>query len=237
MARSKTATNAKKEPGRIKQMVQVFQMTIRNDRAALPLLIACFLAPIVLAVVLSIVFSGDNWIGIILYTITGVLAGVLIFLIVLGRRAERAAYSQIAGQPGAVSAVIQNSLRGGWMGDPMPVEMNPKTQDAIYRLVGKGGVVLIAEGPATRTRRLVDDQRHKVAKVVKNVPVHVLQVGPDAEAVPLHRVTATLRKYKRELRKAEVREVAKRLESLTRDIRSQIPKGMDPTRVRAGRPR
>jgi len=221
----------------MQQMVQVFKMTIRHDRAALPVLIACFLGPIILAVVVSILFSGDNWIGFVLYTITGILAGVLIFLIVLGRRAERAAYSQIAGQPGAVSAVIQNSLRGGWMGDPMPVELSPKTQDAVYRLVGKGGIVLIAEGPTSRTSRLVADQRHKIAKVAKNVPIHILHVGPDADAVPLHRITATLRTYKRELRKPEVREIAKRLESLTRDIRSQIPKGIDPTRVRAPRPR
>ena len=75
--------------------------------------------------------------------------GLLLFLITLGRRAERAAYTRIAGQPGAVSAVIENSLRGGWTGDAMPVGINPKTQDAVYRVIGKGRL-LVAELEAPR---------------------------------------------------------------------------------------
>ena len=75
---------------------------------------------------------------------------MLLALIILGRRAETAAYSQIEGQPGAVGAVLRSSLRSSWRGSEMPVAVNGKTQDAVYRAVGRGGVVLISEGPQSR---------------------------------------------------------------------------------------
>ncbi|OJX64921.1 MAG: hypothetical protein BGO95_01005 [Micrococcales bacterium 73-13] len=238
MARTTTATGkAPKEPGRIAQMWTVLKMTVREDPASLWILLAAGIAPILLAVLLGLLLLPGNVIGLVLVIIAGVLLGLLLFLIVLGRRAERAAYSRIAGQAGAASAVIQNSLRGGWTGDSMPVGINPKTQDAVYRVIGKGGVALIAEGPASRTQRLVDEQRRILQRVLPNVPIHVIKVGPDADAVPLHRIPATLRRYKRVLRRAEVRTANSRLSSLERDRSLPIPKGMDPLRARAPRPR
>ncbi len=238
MARPTTApAKTAKEPGRIAQMWTVLKMTVREDRASLWIFIACGAGPILVAVLASVLLLRDNIIGFVLIVILGVLSGLLLFLVVLGRRAERAAYTRIAGQPGAVSAVIQNSLRGGWTGDAMPVGINPKTQDAVYRVVGKGGVALIAEGPSSRTQRLVDEQRRVIQRVLPNVPIHVIKVGPDVDSVPLHRVTASLRKFKSVIRRAEVRVANSRLESLNRDNKLPIPKGMDPNRVRAPRPR
>lgn len=239
MARTKTAKapKAPKEPGRIAQMWTVLKMTVREDRTSLWIFLAVGLAPILLAVLVSVLLFRDNILGLVLMVISGVLLGLLLFLITLGRRAERAAYTRIAGQPGAVSAVIENSLRGGWTGDAMPVGINPKTQDAVYRVIGKGGVALIAEGPSSRTQRLVDEQRRIIQRTIPNVTIHVMRVGPDADAVALHRVPATLRKYKNVLRRAEVRSILARLNSLQRDKALPIPKGMDPARARAPRPR
>ncbi len=236
MPKAPATTRTEKEPGRIAQMVQVFRMTIREDRLALPLLTLCFAGPTVLGILAAILFGG-NVVGIILYIVIGLLVGVLVFMLVLGRRAEKAAYGQIKGQPGAVSAVIQNSLRGSWIGDAMPVAVNPKTQDAVYRIVGKGGVALVAEGPATRTQRLVDEQRRIVQRIVTNVPVTVIHVGPDPDSTPLDRVPAALRRTKNLLKKAEIRAIANRLESLNRSGNLPIPKGIDPQKVRTPRPR
>ena len=38
----------------------------------------------------------------------------------------------------------------------MPVAVT-KSQDAVYRAVGKPGVVLIGEGPQSRTRRMLEE--------------------------------------------------------------------------------
>ncbi len=235
MARN-TTTSSPKEPGRLKQMYQVFRMTIRYDKLAIWMLLLAFLLPVLAGILLAVFLSGDNVIGLVLYIIAGVLGGLLVFLIVLGRRAERAAYSQIEGQPGAVGAVLKNSLRRGWTASEMPVVVSPRTQDAVYRAVGRGGVALIGEGPRSRTQHMLDEQKKAVARILPNVPIHYVYVGPDAESTPLHKLPSTLQSFKRALRKPEVLAVSNRLNSLGKNG-MPIPKGIDPTKVRAPRPR
>ena len=236
MARTKDAGSApkpRKEPGRMKQMWQVFQMTRRYDSSAQWLMLLGFLLPVLAGLGLALWLSGGNGFTIALWIIAGVLAGLLIALVILGRRAERAAYSQIDGQPGAVGAVLRSGLRGGWVGNEMPIAVNGKTQDAIYRAVGRGGVVLISEGPRSRTSRMLDDEKRKVSRVLPNVPVTTLSVGHEEGSVELHRLAATLRKTKRTLTKPEVLAVSNRLNSLQAPL--PIPKGIDPMRVRPQR--
>ena len=227
-----------KEPGRIKQMWDVLQMTRRYDKSATPILALVVVAPIALALILGFLLAppADNVIGFILYVVIGVMAAILLFLIVLGRRAEKAAYSQIAGQPGAVGAVLKSSLRGGWIASEMPVSVSPKTQDAVYRAVGRAGVVLIGEGPKSRTQRMLEDERRSVTRFLANVPVNFVYVGSDADSTPLHKLPTKLRRFKPALRKAEVLAVSNRLKSLGKN-NLPIPKGVDPLRARAPRPR
>jgi hypothetical protein len=217
-------------------MWQVFKMTRRYDPAITWYLILVFVAPIAAGIVIAVLLSRENVIGIILWIVAGVLAGILLALIVLGRRAERAAYSQIEGKPGAVSAVLKSSLRRSWTASEFPVNVSPRTQDAVYRAVGRGGVALIGEGPRSRTQPMLDKERANVLRILPNVPVHFIYVGPDPESTPLHRITKQLGKYKKTLTKAEVMAVSNRLASLSRN-QLPIPKGMDPNRVRAPRPR
>jgi hypothetical protein len=225
-----------KEPGRLRQLWQVFNMTRRLDKRALPLLIAVFVVPIIAGVLVGIFTAEGNGFIIAIWSISGVMLGLLLALIVLGRRAERAAYSQITGQAGAVGAVLRSSLRRGWRGNETPVAVNPKTQDAIYRAVGRPGVVLIAEGPKSRTNRMLDEERRRVARVLPNVPISTLHVGPDEGSVPLHRINRSLGKFKRTLTRNEVMAVSNRLSSLTTN-QLPIPKGVDPLRVRPQRMR
>ncbi|MET4158194.1 DUF4191 domain-containing protein [Agromyces sp. PvR057] len=232
MARTKDSS-APKEPGRLKQMWQVFQMTRRYDSSAQWLMLLVFLAPVIVGLGLALWLSEGNGFTIALWIVAGVLAGLLLALIVLGRRAERAAYAQIDGQPGAVGAVLRSGLRGGWIGNEMPVAVNGKTQDAVYRSVGRGGVALISEGPQTRTKRMLDDEKRKVARVLPNVPITLIAVGHDEGAIELHRLPAALRKIKRSLTKPEVLAVSNRLNSLQSSL--PIPKGIDPMKARPQR--
>jgi hypothetical protein len=218
-------------------MVDVFKMTRRLDPSSLWWMILAFILPVLAGVALAVFLSPDNIIGLVLYIIAGVLGGVLLFLIVLGRRAERAAYTNIEGQPGAVGAVLKNGLRRGWTGSEMPVNVSPKTQDAVYRAVGRGGIALIGEGPRSRTQRMLDEEKRSVARIVPNVPINFVYVGPDAESTPLYKLPATLRGFKTALRKAEIMAVSNRLNSLGRGGQLPIPKGIDPTKVRMPRPR
>ena len=235
MAREKTPKKVK-EPNRLKQMWDVFKMTRRYDSKIVPLLLVSILGPTIVGVVLAFLLSFDQVFGFVLYIIAGVLGGVLVGLIVLGRRAERAAYSQIAGQPGAVGAVLKSSISRGWQASEMPVNVSPRTQDAVYRAIGRGGVVLIGEGPKSRTQRMLEDERRSVARVLPNVPINFIYVGPDADSVPLYKVSGSLRRFKTVLSKNEVLAVGNRLASLSKPPMG-IPKGIDPFKARAQRPR
>jgi hypothetical protein len=226
-----------KEPGRIKQLWQVFNLTRKSDKALVPVLILTFLAPLAAGIAVALLFSGGSILSLILYIVTGVLLAVLLTLIVLGQRAEKTAYQEISGKPGAVGAVLRSALRRTWQASEFPVAVNPRTQEAVYRAVGKPGVVLIAEGSVAKTRKMLEDERRSVLRAVPEIPVHFIHVGDDAPSVPLYELNKKMRSLKNTLRKAEVLAVSHRLTSLAKGNSMPIPKGMDPSKVRAPKPR
>jgi len=235
MAKNEKA--ATKEPGRLKQLWQIFNLTRETDKALIPLLLLTLLGPIGAGVALALVLAGGSIFTLILYITTGVLLAVLLTLVVMGQRAEKTAYEKISGQPGAVGAVLRSALRRAWQASEFPVAVNPKTQEAVYRAVGKPGVVLIGEGPQSRTKKMLEDERRAVLRAVPDIPVHFVYVGPDDGSTSLPKLNSTLRKFKNSLRKAEVLAVSHRLNSLQRGNSMPIPKGMDPSKVRAPKPR
>ena len=231
------AAQEEKEPGKLKQMWRVLQMTRRGDKWIVPILLVSFLGPLALGIILPFTVLPGGIFTKILWITTGVLAGLLLALVILGNRAETVAYRQIAGQPGAVGAILQGSLRRAWQASEFPVQVNPRTQDAVYRAVGKCGVVLIAEGPKTRVKKILDDEKKMVARAVPQVPIHVVHVGPDADSTALPKLRKTLYKFKKELNKAEVLAVSHRLSSLKKPGSIPMPKGIDPFKARAPKPR
>ncbi len=104
------ADKTPKAPGRTKQIVEVFKRTIALDRAALWLMILGFTAPIGASVVVGFLFPGGV-LGWILWIILGLTTGLLVAMIILGRRAEKAAYLSLEGKPGAVGAVLGAPLK------------------------------------------------------------------------------------------------------------------------------
>ena len=225
---------APKPPGRIKQMVQIYQNTKQYDRNLTLILALCFVAPIALSVVAALVFNNSIF-GWILWPITGVLVGILMVMIVLGRRAESVAYSQLEGRAGAVGAVINGALRRSWRGSEVPVAMT-KQQDALYRVVGRGGVVLIAEGNLSRTKQLTARETTKLKQALRGVKITTIYVGADEGGIPLNKLARTLNKLKPVLSRREIGDVYNRLMSLKSDPIG-IPKGMDPFKARPQRGR
>jgi len=229
------AEQKKSKNGRIRQMIEVYKTTKVHDRNLPMALLLVFIAPILVAVLLAWLLPGGSWISWVLWPITGVLVGLLLAMIVLGRRAEKVAYQQIAGRPGAVGAVVQGALRRSWRGSEVPVAIN-RNQDAVYRVVGRGGIVLISEGTFQGTRRMASDEERKIKRALRNVEVVHLYVGSDEGGVPLHQLSRTLNKLKPKLNRNEITAVYNRLVSLQASPVG-IPKGMDPNRVRSQRPR
>lgn len=157
-------------------------------------------------------------------------AGLLAAAFWFSRRAMKAAYSQIEGQPGAAAAVIQ-SLRGGWLVTPA-VSVN-KNQDMVSRVVGKPGVILVSEGPSSRVGHLLGNERKKTARWVPEVPIYEIQVGDEPGQVKLTKLQSQLNKLPRNLRGGEITEVRRRLDAVSQTGGAlPIPKGPLPTSSR-----
>ena len=218
-----------KKPSRLKQIGEVFTMTRRHDPMVPWLMLLVFLG--VVAVSFLVGFWLDNW-------ITGLLIGIPLGLLgatlILSRRAERAAFARIEDQPGASGAAL-STLRRGWVTEEQPVAVNPRTQDAVFRAIGRPGVVLISEGPTHRVKPLLDAERKRLARILPNVTVHTIESGRGEGQVPISQVAKKMGKLKKELTKLEVNAVAKRVASLGN--RLPIPKGIDPYKARPNRGR
>lgn len=222
-----------KEPGKIKQLFQVYKLTAKADKNFVLAGVLAFIAPLAIGTLVIVLFFRDSLLTAILWTITTLLFSILISLSVLSRRAERAAFMRIAGQPGAVAAVISSTLKRGYSTSDMPVSVDPKSKDAVYRAVGKAGVVLIAEGNSARVRQLIEDEKRKISRAIPGVTIPVLWVNQDPASTQLHNLTKTIYKLKKTLTRAEISLVNKRLTGLGLNI--PIPKGIDPNRIRPGR--
>jgi Domain of unknown function (DUF4191) len=224
--------NANKEPGRFKQLLTVYKMTIKADKTAIWWALLAVGIGAVVGVVLGATVGSATAAGFSVWITTTTLLGILSGLIVLSRKAEKAAYAQIEGQAGAVSAVLRSALRRGWRGSEIPIAVN-RNQDAVYRAIGPAGVVLIGEGARSRVQPMLEDERRKVQRAVPGVEVKFIWVTGDAEATKLVKVPSALLKFKRVLNRNEVAVVDKRLSALSTSL--PIPKGIDPKRMRAQR--
>jgi hypothetical protein len=222
-----------KEPGKIKQLWRVYKLTAKADKNFVFSGLLAFIAPLAIGIVAIVLFFRDSLLTTVLWSITTVMFAFLMALTVLSRRAERAAFMRIAGQPGAVAAVINSTLKRGYSVSEMPVALDPKSKDAVYRTVGKAGVVLIAEGNSSRVRQLIEDEKRKVSRAIPGVTIPVVWVNQDPASTQLHSLTKTIYKLKKTLTRAEISVVNKRLAGLGLNI--PIPKGIDPNRIRPGR--
>jgi len=224
-----TATTQKKQ-GRLRQMATVYRMSKEQDpRLGLVLLGVFALAAVVAFAVFFLLVPG----GWVFDVVTAVLVGVLAALVVFGRRAQRAQYRQIEGQPGASAAVL-SQLRKGWKVDPA-IAFN-KSQDLVHRVVGPPGIVLVGEGNPQRVRTLLAAERRRHERVVAETPVHEVVSGDGPGEVPIPKLTRHVTKLGREIRPSEMTDVLARLRALdARRSNIPIPKGPVPTSMKGAR--
>jgi hypothetical protein len=218
--------------GRIKQIAASYRMTKQADPRIGLILLATFVVFAGLAFVLTWLLLG----GWIFPVLNAVLVGLLAVLIVFGRRAQKSAYAQIEGQPGAAAAAL-GMLRRGWKTDPA-IAFN-KNQDLVHRVVGPPGIVLIGEGNPNRLKALLANERRKHERVASEIPIFEVICGDPSqhpEAVPVSKLTRHVTKLGRNVKPAQMTDVLARLRALDAN-RSNIPlpKGPIPTNLKGAR--
>jgi len=230
MARKK-AKSAEKQ-GRIKQIAASYRMTKKSDTKIGLILLGVFLLAGAVTFGLFYLLVPGGW---YFDAVGAVMIGLMAVLIVFGRRAQKAAFAQIEGQPGAAAAAL-GMLRRGWKLDPA-ISFN-KNQDVVHRVVGPPGIVLVGEGNPTRLKTLMSNERRKHERVASEVKIHEILVGNGEGAVPVSKLSRHVSKLGRTLKPAEMTGVLARIKALDANRSNlPIPKGPVQTSMKGQRGR
>ncbi|MDN3494367.1 DUF4191 domain-containing protein [Planococcus sp. APC 4015] len=235
MARS---TAPEKRPGFFSQLRTLYTFTQKAFRWLPFMLAGIVLLGIAVGVTVGLLIPPAAIWSVILWGVTGLMLGVLGALMSMTRLSTSAMYKKLDGMPGAAGHVLSTSLGRKWQASDMPVGINPKTQEAVYRAIGRGGVVIVGEGTRGRLTRLVNDERMKVQRVASGVPIHVFYIGHGSDEVPIAKLPGAIKSLPKAIDRTTMAAVIKRVDSVSQTLASlPIPKGIDPTRARAPRPR
>ena len=199
---------------------QAFTLTRRNDSKLIPLLILGFLGTAALVYLLAYLITGRLFLVIPF----AVLAGLVVAMFLFSRRAQNAAYSQADGQPGAALYVLKN-VRGDWT--TTEAVATTAQFDAVHRLTGRPGVVLVGEGSPQRVKSLLAQEKRRLTRVIGDTPIYDVAVGSAAGEVALAKLNAHLLKLPRNLSKDQVAVLNRRLAALGA-ARVPLPQGPMP---------
>jgi len=226
MAKDKNGKKPKKQRW-YKAIGEAYKITKRSYPWVGWALLGAAALGLLVGIVLTIVLGGFFWI------VFGVMLAFILPMITLVRLVRRASYGQIDGMPGAVSAVLDNIGRG-WNVTTEPIRFNARTQDLLFRAVGRAGIVLVTEGPTQRVRNLVAEEKRALKRVAPNTPIHVINVGNDDDQTKLMALEKEMRKFPKAITSQEVAALSNRLDALNSKA-LPIPKGIDPAKARANR--
>ena len=183
-------------------------------------------------------FATDGWWNYILFGIFGLMVGIIAALLTMNRLATKAMYRKLDGMQGAGGHVVSNMLGRNWRGDEMPVGINPKTQDVVYRAVGRGGVVLVGEGSRSKLEKLMKKERTVARRITHDsVPVTEFFIGKGEDDIAIDQLAKAIKKLPKAVDRNGMAQLIARTESISRGGAAAlpIPKGVDPMRARAPR--
>jgi hypothetical protein len=205
----------------IRNLRQAFTLTRQQDPRFLPLLIGSGVVAAAVVYVLVFLLTGSPWVPIPL----AVMFGLVVALFVFSRRAQRSMFTQAEGQAGAAGWMLQQQLRGDWR---LTQAVAGTTQlDAVHRLVGRPGVVLVGEGAPHRVRGLLAQEKKRTARVVGDTPIYDITVGTGEGDIRLAKLNRYLLKLPSNLSKEQVGTLEKRLAALG-GTRAAMPQGPMP---------
>ncbi|MEO6473265.1 MAG: DUF4191 domain-containing protein [Aeromicrobium sp.] len=219
--------------GRLRQIRQAYKITKRSDKNLGPILLLWFLVVGGAFAAAGYFFFGQGTFGIVLAVLFGIMTGTLAVLIVFGKRAERAAYAQVEGQPGAAAGALQ-MLKKGW--DVKPAVGFTKNQDVVHRMLGRPGIILIGEGNPSRVRNLLQTEVKKHARIAGEVPITTVVVGDGPDEVKLTKLVKHVRKLPKKIKPAEMTSMISKLRALDA-MRPPVPMphGPMPTSMKGSR--
>ncbi|MGA9376531.1 MAG: DUF4191 domain-containing protein [Mycobacterium sp.] len=217
------ATRKAASKQRRSQLWQAFQVQRKEDKRLLPYMIGVFVLIVAASVALGI-FAG----GFTMYMLIplGVILGALVAFIIFGRRAQKAVYKKAEGQTGAAAWALDN-LRGRWRVTPGVAATGHF--DAVHRVIGRPGVILVGEGSASRVKPLLAQEKKRTARLVGDVPIYDIVIGNEDGGVPLAKLERHLNKLPANITTKQMDSLESRLVALGSKIGpAAMPKGPMP---------
>ncbi|MBB1016578.1 DUF4191 domain-containing protein [Dietzia kunjamensis] len=227
-ADKKAARAARRQAGKEQrgQMWQALKIQSKQDKLLWPLMIGAVVLSTVVFFLLGMLWGGEWWM-----LPLGVLTGLMLAMVIFSRRVQNTVYSKAEGQPGAAAWAL-DQLRSGWRVNQAVAATT--SFDAVHRVVGRCGIVIVGEGEPRRLKPLMAQEKKKVARVVGDTPIYELIVGEEQDAtpeqVPLRKLNRRLTRYPMNISRAKVDALDTRLRALSTKtgIQNQMPKGPVP---------
>ncbi|GAA1462169.1 DUF4191 domain-containing protein [Williamsia maris] len=202
------------------QLWQAFKMQRKDDKLLLPLMIGSLVGIIAVAVIAGLLTG-----ALVFLLPLGILLGLLVAFVIFGRRVQKSVFAKAEGQAGAAGWALDN-LRGSWR-VKQAVTGNAHL-DAVHRVIGKPGVILVGEGSASRLRTLLAQEKKKIARVVGDTPIYDVIVGNDEGQVPLKKLERHLNKLPKNINGKRMDSLESRLSALGGRSGPGMPKGPMP---------
>lgn len=205
------------------QLWQVFKTQVKQDKRLLPYMMGTIILVGGLVTLFSWLTGVRWWIGLAF----GLLMGVMLALIVFARRVQRSVYKQAEGTPGAAAWSLQNNLKGRWR--ITPTVAGTTHMDAVHRVIGRPGIILVGEGAPHRVKPLIAQEKKRIARVVGDTPIYDFIVGTGEDEVRLRKLNSHLMRLPRNISATAVSQLDTKLASLaSRSPQIGLPKGPMP---------
>lgn len=179
---------------RYKQIWQAFQMQRREDKTLVPIMVGILLAAVVVFSLIGFLFFQPftAW----TFVVLGVMVGALGAFSFFGRRVQKSVYAKADGQPGAAGWALEQ-MKGQWR---ITQGVAGTTHlDAVHRVIGRPGIIFVAEGAPHRVKNLLAQEKKRHARVAGTTPIYDVIVGDEENQVPLGKLQRHLMKLPRNI--------------------------------------
>lgn len=206
------------------QMWQAFNIQRKNDKALVPLMLLSIIGLALVFFGIGYLFGGQWWMLPI-----GIALGLMLAMFVFTRRVENSVYDQAENQPGAAGWALENLKSGVGMAWRTKTAIASNTHlDAVHRVIGNPGIVLVGEGEMHRLKPMMAQAKRRLNRVSGGTPIYEMYAGEGEGQVRLRDLQKELMKLPRNFKKDEVYALAQKIEAMdavTNAGQSGLPKG------------
>lgn len=192
------------------QMWQAFNIQRKQDKALVPLMLLSIIGLGLIFFGIGFFLNAQWWMLPI-----GLMLGFLLAMFVFTRRVENSVYDKAADQPGAAGWALEN-LRSG-----VGIAWRTKTaivanthMDAVHRVIGNPGIVLVGEGEMHRVKPMMAQAKRRLNRLAGGIPIYEIYAGEGEGQVRLRDLQKELMKLPRNYKKDEVYAMAQKIEAL-----------------------